>query len=292
MKKLATIILIILIQTTVAQATNTTLNDIETNIFGYNYSNEKDSKRVERIESYLYGSKKSGNLDKRIKKIHTDIGYITPQEKLANEQKLLKEKTRKEQEQKQKEMLALKEDATVEYPIVDKIEEELFKTTYKSENIYTRLDRLEKQVFNQTSTDPLNERVNKLASIVSPQKIKKNRNNNNQYTSKDLDSYYRNSGLAPVNDNSIPFQVAVLEQDILKNNFDNENIANRLCRLEEKLFNRTFSSDNDITRVQRIMVAYEAKQNSYKYENNRKMQNMATFSQIGGILLMILAMIL
>ena len=83
-----------------------------------------------------------------------------------------------------------------------------------------------------------------------------------------------------------------MEQDLLRNNYDNDNISNRLNRLEYKLFNRNFSSDTDITRLQRIMVAYEAKQNSYKYENNRKMQNMATASQIGGILLMILAMIL
>ena len=72
----------------------------------------------------------------------------------------------------------------------------------------------------------------------------------------------------------------------------NDNNANRLNRLEQKLFNRSFPNDADITRLQRIMVAYDAKKNSYKYENNRKMQNMATVSQIGGILLMILAILL
>ena len=72
----------------------------------------------------------------------------------------------------------------------------------------------------------------------------------------------------------------------------NDNISTRLSRLEKEMFSRTFPNDNDVVRLQRIMVAYDAKQDSYKYENNRKMQNMATASQIGGILLMILAMIL
>ena len=107
-----------------------------------------------------------------------------------------------------------------------------------------------------------------------------------------MNSYYSQSGLAPVNDQTLVFQLAVLEQDLLKNNYENDNISNRLSRLENKLFNRTFPTDNDINRLQRVMVAYDAKKNSYKYENNRRMQNMATFSQIGGILLMILAILL
>ena len=80
--------------------------------------------------------------------------------------------------------------------------------------------------------------------------------------------------------------------ELLKGNFERDNIANRLSRLEQKLFNRTFITDSDISRLQRIMVAYDAKKDSYKYENNRKMQKMATASQLGGILLMILAILL
>ena len=292
MKKITIILLILLIQPITVYAANSNLSDIEVSIFGYDYKNEKDSKRVERIESHLYGSKRNGSLDKRIQNIKNDIGYISPQEKVANEQKLEQERLNIQQEKKKKEMLALKEDTSVEYPMVDKIEQELFQTTYKSENIYNRLDRLEKQVFNKVSNEALNDRVDKLASVVIPQRNKKHRNDNYEYSAQDVDSYYRNSGLSPVDNQSLPFQLAVLEQDLLRNNYDNDNISNRLNRLEYKLFNRNFSSDTDITRLQRIMVAYEAKQNSYKYENNRKMQNMATASQIGGILLMILAMLL
>ena len=79
---------------------------------------------------------------------------------------------------------------------------------------------------------------------------------------------------------------------MLRNDYQNENITERLSRLENKLFKKTFDSDSDISRLQRIMVAYDAKKDSYKYDNNKKMQNMATVSQLGGILLMILAILL
>ncbi len=262
---------------------------VENNIFGYEYSNESDSKRIERIENYLYGSKKSGNLSKRMEAIQNDMGYTASQSE--NIQSVDNTAVNQETSKNQNNSLALKEDDTVEYPMVDKMEEELFHTTYKQENIYSRLNRLEQKVFNKTTNEALNDRVNNLASVVNPRKsLRKHRESD--FSSDELDNYYRNSGLEPVNNQSMPFQLAVIEQDLLNNEFQADNVAVRLNRLENKLFNRTFATDNDVTRLQRIMVAYDAKKNSYKYENNRRMQNMAAISQFGGILLMILAMIL
>ena len=172
------------------------------------------------------------------------------------------------------------------------MEEEIFNTTYKNENIYSRLNRLEEKVFNKTSSEDLNSRVDKLASVIRPKTKKMSNQYAYDYSSDDLNNYYNNNGFEPVNDQSMPFQLAALEEDLLRNAYNNDNTSNRLSRLEQKLFNRTFVSDSDVTRLQRIMVAYDAKKNSYKYENNRKMQNMATMSQIGGILLMILAILL
>lgn len=284
MKQKILILFIILIQSSFAFAANQALDALEMTIFGYDYKNENDSKRIERIETHLYGSKKSGNINKRIENIKNDIGYVKPQTMTKeNNKNSLKNDLRNE-------FSNIKEDASVEYPMVDRIEEELFKTNYKTENIYTRLDRLEKQVFNKTSNEPLTDRVDRLASIVLPKKTFSR--SEEDFSQQELDKYYRNNGLQEIDNQTLPFQLAVLEQDILKNNYENDNIANRLNRLETKLFNRTFTSDTDITRLQRILVAYDAKQKSHKYENNRRMQNMATASQISGILLMILAMIL
>lgn len=284
MKQKILIIFIILMQSSFALAANQMLDALEMTVYGYDYKNETDTKRIERLESYLYGNKKSGNINKRIENIQNDIGYVKPQNiKKENNQNSLKNNVKNE-------LMNIKEDASVEYPMVDKIEEELFKTNYKTENIYSRLDRLEKQVFNKTSDAPLMDRVDNLASIVLPKKSFSR--NEEDFSQQELDKYYRNNGLQEIDNQTLPFQLAVLEQDLLKNNYENENISNRLNRIENKLFNRTFNSDTDITRLQRILVAYDAKQKSHKYENNRRMQNMATASQIGGILLMILAMIL
>lgn len=284
MKEKILTILILFVSQTFAIASNPALDSLEMTIYGYDYKNETDTKRIERLESYLYGNKRSGNITKRIENIQNDIGYVKPENiKKENNQNSLKNNLKNE-------LTNIKEDASVEYPMVDRIEEELFKTNYKTENIYSRLDRLEKQVFNKTSNEPLMDRVDNLASVVLPKKSFSRKEED--FSQQELDKYYRNNGLQEIDNQTLPFQLAVLEQDLLKNNYENDNISNRLNRIENKLFNRTFSSDTDITRLQRILVAYDAKQKSHKYENNRKMQNMATASQIGGILLMILAMIL
>ncbi len=286
------IILLLLFMTNIEMYAQMSIQDkitaIENSLFGYDYSGEPEEKRVKRIEKNIYGQSKTGDLNKRVENIKNDSGLTIRDHSATNNNKYSKQNTNMNNNI----LSDLKEDSTVEYLIVDKMEEEIFKTTYKNENIYSRLNRLEKSVFNQTSTQDLNSRVNKLASVIKPKTKNRIQQNNYEYSSDDLNSYYNNNGFEPVNDESMPFQLAALEEDLLRNSYINENISNRLSRLEQKLFNRTFVSDSDVTRLQRIMVAYDAKKNSYKYENNKRMQNMATMSQIGGILLMILAILL
>ncbi len=291
MKKFILILLIISIVPIYSEAKNLLpekINAVETSIFGYDYQGESDSKRIERIESYLYGQKKNGNLQKRLEDIQSDIGFVDP--KIQQNQSDINQNL-KNTDSSLPSSKKLKEDSSVNYPIVDKMEQEIFKTTYKNEDIYKRLDRLETQVFTKTSNSPLDERVDKLSAIIIPQKSRP-KFNNFRYSTEDLDEYYSTSGLEPIDDDSMPFQLAVLEEDLLRGNYQTDNTSNRLTRLEKKLFKKTFENDTDISRLQRIMVAYDAKKNSYKYDNNKTMQNMATISQIGGILLMILAILL
>ncbi len=292
MKRVIVIVLILITaqMASAAGSLSKSISPVESNIFGFDYSNESDSLRIERIESYLYGSKKSGNLSKRLENIQNDMGYVKPEDKTVLQKNDVNNQPKTADKQKNN-AIDLKEDSSVEYPMVDKLENELFKTTYKNDNIYDRLNRLEEKVFNARSDEDLSVRVDKLAAVVNPKNIKR-KNPEFRYSSSDMNNYYQNSGLEPVNNNSLPFQLAVLEQDILNSDYQSDNTAIRLERLEKKIFNRTFASDNDVTRLQRIMVAYDAKKNSYKYDNNKAMQNMAAISQFGGILLMILAMIL
>ena len=283
--------LILFVNAVYAAGNSDILGHLENSVFGYDYKNDSDTIRIERLEKHIYGAAKKGNFNTRIENITNDIGFSIPKDKPAGIPDKNNHIAQQPEKQKNANLPMLKEDSSVEYPMVDKIEKEVFNTTYKNENIYARLNRLEEKVFNKTSNEDLNTRVDKLASVVVPKKRKTNYNQD-MFSSNNLDSYYANSGLEPVNDQSLPFQLAALEEDILRSSYMHDNNANRLNRLEQKLFNRSFPNDADITRLQRIMVAYDAKKNSYKYENNRKMQNMATVSQIGGILLMILAILL
>ncbi len=269
--------------------TKEALSMIENNIFGYEYKNESDEKRIERIETNIYGEKKSGGIQKRLEAIQADSGIMFEEPKpVANN---VSSDKKRQQDKKNNELKNMKEDSSVDYPIVDLMEEEIFHTSYKQENIYDRLSRLEKSVFNNTSDEDLNTRVDKLAGVIKPSKVKAPVFEQN-YTEKQLDDYYNANGFETVNNKTLPFQLSALEEDLLRKSYSEENNARRLSRLEQKLFNRTFPNDADTSRMQRIKVAYEAKQNSYRYESNRRMQNVATATQFGSILLMILAMLL
>ena len=94
------------------------------------------------------------------------------------------------------------------------------------------------------------------------------------------------------NDSSIDPYLTQLEDKILKSNFSNESVDIRLSRLENKMFNKSFSSDSDVERLDRLMAVSEAKNNASIFDNNKIMRGLSAGVQIGGIILMILAMIL
>ena len=282
-------LMVIFISGSYASEIKDVLTSVEDGVFGYNYKNESDVKRVERLEEYMYGAKREGTIQNRVEALQNDSG-ITPIAKKPKQEEITNQ-LRNENNRIKNKRPDLKEDESVEYAIVDKMEKELFNQTYKNENIYDRLNRLENTVFQRTSNEDLSTRVDKLASVLRPTG-RKAPIQEQTYTAEDLEKLYNNSGLQQIDDQTLPFQLAAIENDVLKHEYTSDNNSNRLSRLEQKLFNRTFPNDADVQRLQRVMVAYEAKKDSYKYENNRRMQNMATISQIGGILLMILAILL
>ena len=264
-----------------------TLSSIENGVFGYDYKNESDTRRVERLEEYMYGVKKSGTIQSRVDSLQNDSGIIAEDKKQKRVLQAKKEENKEvllEPETKRK---VLKEDETVEYTIVDKMEKELFSRTFKEESIYNRLNRLEMTVFQKTSKEDLNSRVDNLAAVLHPSGKR-----SGVYSTQAMDKMLGDKGVQPIDRNTLPFQLSALEHDIFRHDYNGDNNSSRLSRLEQKMFNRTFPNDADTQRFQRLLAACEAKKDSYKYENNKKMQNMATISQIGGILLMILAILL
>ena len=82
-----------------------------------------------------------------------------------------------------------------------------------------------------------------------------------------------------------------LEKTVFNRKFSGETSAQRLARLENSVFSKTFS-DADDSRIQRLLAATTAQKTSGNYDNNTLMQRLNTGLQIGGIILMVLAMIL
>lgn len=75
MRKIFISFLFIVIFANGAMATDkiaSTLSRIENSLFGIEYSNQTNSKRLERIEETVYGEAKSGNIKTRLDKLSKD----------------------------------------------------------------------------------------------------------------------------------------------------------------------------------------------------------------------------
>ncbi len=285
--------------------TSKQIDAMETQVFGYNFKNENDIKRLDRLENYLYGSISPNSLVNRIKKINSDLGIIAEESK---KEKISSNKTNTTQSANSIPK-NIKEDPSVDYPIVDDLEQKVFSKKYNSENIYKRLDRLENKVFSHTNDDNLSNRVNKLrlsvfdslednppiaaydenyaiadSEIESYKNLKEDDNSKNSYNS------YKSHNSSK--QEYFNMELKSLEKIVLNNSYDRDDTQNRLSRMENKLFQRNFKNDEENERLERIAAAATAKKTSSQYDNNKLMKGLATGAQIGGILLMILAMIL
>ena len=298
----------------------TKLNEIEKYFYGYTNKGSEIS-RVARVEKDLYGQTSSQSLKSRVDKIYKDmnLGGSTGAAAPVKENQSFQKTEAKD--------IGPKADAGIKYPIVDKLEQKVFKKSYENEDIYDRLSRLEKQVFpdkQNNNTLSLNERVdvlrNKLLSEprladvdIDPYREEIILENGQKYLG-DSDSqynYYSYEGsknrIPPQNsledDNSYDYaqttgeryaqnyDLDILEKQLFGKRFIQEPPSKRLARLENKVFQRTFS-DNDEARTQRLLAVTTAQKTSKAYDSNKWAQRINTGIQIGSILLMVLAMIL
>lgn len=293
------------------------IDRIEKSYFGYDYPNEGNLTRLERLEKAVYGSVSTMNQTQRVQRLYRDLQTGTTPPQTAN---VAQAQTADAQE----ELPPAEKD--VKYPVVDKIEQKVLKKTYVNEDIYLRLSRLEKQVFKKESNTKLSlsERVDNLRmSVLGNSALKDDsialdgydpRSSFQNESGADEDSdfsdsrynYYtpqntRNRIASPSmgaaglsrSSSSDPqsYDVEGLESSVLGKKFSGEPIDNRLARLENSVFQKTFN-DNEDARVQRLLAATTAQKTAGQYDNNKMMQRLNTGMQIGGVILMILAMIL
>nr|MCR5261791.1 hypothetical protein [Candidatus Gastranaerophilales bacterium] len=105
-------------------------------------------------------------------------------------------------------------------------------------------------------------------------------------------------GVAPLNHNyygndSADFEFALnaAENLILGKTNKNETAHERLSRLEQKIFKKTYKGDN-LSRLDRIVSAAHAQKTGQAFNENKWSRYISTGIQVGAIVLMILAMIL
>ena len=269
MKKLLTIILILLITTSVSLApVGIQLGNIEKSLFGIEYQKESEAQRIQRIEKQVYGEEsKLTNIQERINKINKTLGLEGSEEEM--------EAVRKQVDDIQAQ--------GVSYPAIDKLENQLFGRDYNGEGVYSRLERLEKKVFNAKQEGDLNQRVERLSTVIVETKTDT------------ASSYYSEQN--PYNDwqynqNDMTLQIAGLEQSMFRKTYEQDPLSVRLNRLERKIFQRDFSSDDVSLRIQRIQAASTATKTAKYYDGNKFQKITSTGLQLGTFVLMILALIL
>ena len=139
---------------------NLELSKIEKTIWGFEYSKDDVARRLSRIENNVFGTVNSKISNaQRIKKLNEAMGFESFEES-----------------QKQAYEIEQTEAADINYPQIDALEYQMFFATYENENIYKRLERLEKKIFGSTQDGNLASRTDKLKAYIKQDVVAQNPN--------------------------------------------------------------------------------------------------------------------
>ena len=262
---------------------NAEISKIETELYGFDYTNDELKNRVARMEKTVYGRELTGSLESRIKKLAKDmfseqIGLeIEPTEDTFRENEVVA-------------------DANVNYPVVDEIEMKLFNQTYKNRDFHTRIVTIERKLFGKIyDVEDYSTRMDRIKAEVMPERLAREKvfgyDNSNSLTSSDLSGLNSNkySGIYGQENYTRPY---ANYGDMTGGAYPIENLEEELAQLEYNTFGTEFSDDDTKTRIKRLNSVNKAKKSSQKYDSQKFNQRMSTFMEIGAMLLMILAMVL
>jgi len=286
-----------------AESVSATLTKLEDATFGIDYPKDKPESRLNRLEKNIYGKAKMGSIESRLAKINKDIAGDT----IGQEIKPSKDTFMTEED-------LVASDGTEKYPIIDEIEQKLFLQITPEKSLRSRIVKIEKKLFNKTfETDDYYTRVERIKAEYYQQHPPIAQNNNdyydygsdytaNNFSEPDIESFYSSpqtqnfrkrmgEPFSTYNSND-EYELAALEERILRNTYPNESVNDRLSRLENKVFETDFFYDDAKIRIDRLASVTKAKKSSPKYDNNRYYSKMNTAMQIGSMLLMVLAFIL
>lgn len=263
------------------------ISKIENDLYGFDYMNDELKNRIARLEKTVYGKVFSGDLSNRIKKLSDDINAdmigleIPPSEDtfLENENA---------------------EDGTVDYPVVNEIEQKLFGTTYKNRDFHTRIVTIERKLFGKIyDVEDYSTRMDRIKSAVLPESLLTDNNrfdydnkNNNYLYSEDLGGIdYNRYGSMPYGQKNYtrPYKNYGEYANTAPNS---GNLNDELTQLEYDTFGTEFSGEDTKQRIKRLNSAHRAKKSYNKYDSQKFQQHLSTAMEIGAMLLMILAMVL
>ena len=266
---------------------NAEISKIENDIFGFDYINDELKTRVSRLEKVIYGKEHSGDLSQRIKKIATDITAeqigleIEPQEDTFREDYEVA-------------------DNSVNYPIVDEIEQKIFNKTYKNRDFHTRIVTIERELFGKIyDVDDYSKRMDRIKAEVMPERLAREKVFGYDNSESSLNSF----DLSGLNNSRFASKMPYGQENYTRpySNYGDftggaapysDNLNDELAQLEYSTFGTEFSNEDTQSRIKRLNSVNKAQKSSSKYDSAKFQQRMSTAMEIGAMLLMILAMVL
>ncbi len=267
-----------------------TISKIENNLFGFDYTNDSDQNRIARLEKTIYGETSNGNLNRRLEKLSADIFA----DQIGLEIKPVEDTFREEEES------LAQADSTVNYPIVDEIEQKLFNKTYKNRDFHTRIVTIERKLFGKIyDVDDYATRMDRIKAEVMPQTLARENNrynyDDNALSSADLSalerSRYNRYTTMPYGQESYTRPYANYG-DTMPPKYSPNELNDELAQLEYDMFGTEFSNEDTQSRIKRLNSVNKAKKSSHRYDSMQFSQRMSTAMEIGAMILMILAMVL
>lgn len=282
-----TLLLFLVLNVSVLGADNTALlTKIENNMYGFDYTNDSAQNRVARLEKTVYGKSSSGDVNKRIKRLSGDISADV----IGLEIEPVKDTFLAEEE--------AKEDSSVDYPVVNEIEEKVFNKTFKNRDLHSRIVAIEKKIFGKIyDIDDYPTRLDRIKSKIMPESFY-NDKFANEYHDYDEQEYYTLPKKNAFGNFSMPFGQRNYTRpyanygDRSTTSSAGENLYDDLTQMEYDAFGTEFSNEDVQTRIKRLNSANKAKKSKFKYDSQKFSQHMSTAMEIGAMILMILAMVL
>ncbi len=301
MKKIFAITLILLYlisavpQEVTASSQESTITKIENELYGFDFSQDSSKNRVARLEKTIYGHASTGDINKRIKKLSADISAdvigleISPvEDTFAEEEKIA-------------------EDSSVNYPVVDEIEQKIFNQTYKNRDFHSRIVAIERKLFGKIyDVDDYSTRMDRIKAEVMPDRLAEEKSDNSVYIPGSRyydDNALSSSDLGGLGGNRFGMPFGQRNYSRPYANYGDmtggaavpasaPTLNDELAQLEYETFGTSFAEDDTTSRIKRLNSANKAQKSSSRYDSYKFSQRMSTAMEIGAMILMILAMVL